>query len=91
MTPIPRSLDDLTPTWLTSAFRDAGVLLGGRGRVVEATAVRIGQEYGFTGVVGRLDVRYEDASGDLPGSLVAKLPAFQEARIVSDKLAAAML
>jgi hypothetical protein len=37
-------------------------------------AVRIGQEYGFTGVVGRVQVRYEDGSDDLPGSLVAKLP-----------------
>jgi Ecdysteroid kinase-like family len=70
--PIPRSLTDLTPTWLTSAFRDAGILPCGR--VVETTPVRIGQEYGFTGVVGRVQVGYEDASGDLPGSLVAKLP-----------------
>jgi len=70
--PIPRSLDDVTPQWLTSAFRGAGVLL--RGRVAETTPVRIGQEYGFTGVVGRVQVSYEDALGDPPGSLVAKLP-----------------
>jgi len=70
--PIPGTLVDLTPTWLTSALRDAQVLR--RGRVVETTVVRIGQEYGFTGVVGRVQVTYEDGSDDLPGSLVAKLP-----------------
>jgi hypothetical protein len=69
---IPRSLDDVTPQWLTSAFRDARVLLGGR--VVEATSVRIGQEYGFTGVVGRVHLGYEEATGDLPESVVVKLP-----------------
>jgi hypothetical protein len=70
--PIPHSLDDVTPQWLTSALRDATVLL--RGRVVETTPVRIGQQYGFTGVIGRVQVTYEDGSDDLPGSLVVKLP-----------------
>jgi aminoglycoside phosphotransferase (APT) family kinase protein len=70
--PIPRGLEDVTPEWVTGALRDGGALESGR--VVEATSARIGQDYGFTGVVGRLNVRYEDAAGDLPGSLVVKLP-----------------
>jgi Ecdysteroid kinase-like family len=70
--PIPQILDDVTPEWLTAALTEAGVLTGGR--VGEATSARIGQEYGFTGVIGRIRVSYENATGDLPGSLVVKLP-----------------
>jgi hypothetical protein len=62
--PIPQSVDEVTPEWLTAALREAGVLTGGR--VVEATSARVGREYGFTGVVRRIRVRYEDATRDKP-------------------------
>jgi hypothetical protein len=34
----------------------------------------VGEHYGFTGLVGRVRLQYEDADGDLPPSLIAKLP-----------------
>src|SRR5207247_474379 len=44
------------------------------GHVTEARWQRIGQDYGFTGVIGRVQLRYENAGGDAPASLIAKLP-----------------
>ena len=43
---------------------------------------RVGQEYGFTGLVARVRLRYEGASGDVPFSLIAKLPMALE-KVVS--------
>ena len=34
----------------------------------------MGEEYGFTGLVGRVELRYEEAAGELPASLIVKLP-----------------
>jgi aminoglycoside phosphotransferase (APT) family kinase protein len=45
-----------------------------RGRVAAARWERVGQEYGFTGLVGRVQLRYEHEVGDAPASLIAKLP-----------------
>ena len=36
---------------------------------------RVGEEYGFTGLVGRVRLRYEGAAGNPPASLVVKLPS----------------
>lgn len=70
--PTPAAPDHLTPEWLTSALTETKVL--SRGCVTAARWERIGQEFGFTGVVGRLRLRYDDESGSPPNSLVAKLP-----------------
>jgi Phosphotransferase enzyme family len=70
--PIPETPDELTPEWLTAALNLP------RGRVVAVEWERIGQEFGFTGVIGRLRLRYEGADADPPESLVAKLPMAQD-------------
>ena len=70
--PIPDTPADLTPEWLTTALTDSGVLAGEQ--VVGASWERVGQEYGFTGVVVRGELDYESAHDDLPASLIAKLP-----------------
>lgn len=69
---IPETPDGLTPEWLTAALTESGVLAGER--VVDTHSERVGEEYGFTGVVVRVELEYEPAREDLPGSLVAKLP-----------------
>jgi thiamine kinase-like enzyme len=74
---VPESLDDLTPDWLTLALSKAGVLP--RGRVTATRPERVGQQYGFTGVVARVEVDYEDEEGRPPRSLIAKLPMAQDA------------
>jgi hypothetical protein len=73
---VPETADDLTPTWLTAALAEAGVLR--QGAAAAAEWERVGQEYGFTGLVARVRLRYEGASGDVPSSLIAKLPMAQE-------------
>lgn len=62
----------MTPEWLTAALTETGVLR--TGRVVAAPWERVGQEYGFTGVVGRVSPRYADEDGEPPASLIVKLP-----------------
>jgi Phosphotransferase enzyme family len=73
--PIPETPDDLTPEWLTAALTESGVLAGDQ--VVDARRQRVGAEYGFTGIVVRIELEYEPARGDLPRSLIAKLPMAQ--------------
>jgi hypothetical protein len=70
--PIPELPEDVTPEWLTASLTEAGVLQGGR--IVTAPWERVGQEYGFTGLVGRVRLQYERARSDLPSSLIVKLP-----------------
>ena len=69
---IPENAEDVTPEWLTTALADAGELSAGR--VAAAAWERVGEEYGFTGLVGRVELSYEEAAGELPASLIVKLP-----------------
>ncbi len=63
--PIPESPDGLTPEWLSAALKE---------RVTAARWERVGEEFGFTGVVVRVELDYDRERGDLPKSLIAKLP-----------------
>jgi phosphotransferase family enzyme len=69
---VPETPDDLTPAWLTAALAETGVLR--RGSVAAVEWERVGGDYGFTGLVARVRLRYEGADGDAPPSLIAKLP-----------------
>lgn len=62
----------MTPDWLTAALSETGVLQ--QGRVAAASWERVGQQYGFTGLVVRIELLYEDEEVNPPASLVAKLP-----------------
>jgi hypothetical protein len=72
---IPATPAQVTPDWLTAALTNVGVLR--HGRVIAAPWERVGQQYGFTGVVGRVSFQYEGADGDPPSSLIMKLPMAQ--------------
>jgi hypothetical protein len=72
--PLPAVPDEVTPAWLTTVLRGAGVL-----RTAAVTAVDwevIGEEQGFTGVVARLCARYSggDPGATVPTTFVAKFP-----------------
>jgi hypothetical protein len=67
--PVARTIDELTPDWLTSTLRDAGRLT--QGRVVEVDAQPIGT--GQMSRVLRLTPTYEDTSEGGPSSLIVKL------------------
>lgn len=77
--PIPAGPEDLTPEWLSAALSETDVLQSGR--VAEVEWERVGAEYGFTGLVGRAHLRYEDGSGNSPRSLIAKLPMAETAEM----------
>src|SRR5918992_2774522 len=74
--PVPEAPRDLTPSWLTEALTETGVLR--KGAVAAAECERVGREYGFTGLVAKVRLRYERADGDEPRSLIAKLPMAEE-------------
>jgi hypothetical protein len=46
--------------------------------VAAADWERVGEEYGFTGLVGRIRLRYDGEDGDPPASLVVKLPSARD-------------
>ena len=67
---IPETPADLTPEWLTAALSRGGPAA----QVTEARWERVGQDYGFTGLVGRIHLRYESDGHGWPASCIAKLP-----------------
>jgi hypothetical protein len=68
---IPHAAGDLTPGWLTTVLRAAGVL--DAGRVVDVARTAIGADSGLTSEVVRLRPAYTGAEPGAPASLVAKL------------------
>lgn len=75
MTDVPRSLDDLTPAWLSEA-------LGAEVEAVHVTPIAEGE--GFMGRLGRVALTYSDvsAAAERPASVVAKLPTDDEGAVV---------
>ncbi len=69
---VPNTPAELTPTWLTAALAETGVVRDAAVRSAEWE--RVGQGYGFTGLVGRLRLHYDRAAGVAPSSIIAKLP-----------------
>jgi len=70
--PIPQASGELTPSWLTSALREAGVIRDAR--VMSVAAQTIGVGAGFVGDIARLRLTYDRVEPDAPPSLIAKLP-----------------
>jgi hypothetical protein len=69
---IPHKPEDLTPDWLTAVLLETGALRAGA--VTAAHWDRVGAEFGFTGLVGRVLLTYADADADAPASVIVKLP-----------------
>ncbi len=75
---IPTGRSGITPAWLNEALRASGVLKEDAVKSVQVTD--LGTGHGMTGEVMRLDVTWlddagdDEAAGDLPAHIVAKLP-----------------
>lgn len=69
---VPNTPAELTPRWLTAALAETGVVRDAA--VSSAEWERVGQGYGFTGLVGRLHLHYDRAADVAPASIIAKLP-----------------
>jgi len=69
--PIPNSLDDLTPEWMTAALGQHGI----DATATLVTPETIGEAAGANGVTMRLKVAYAAGSEPGPASMIIKLPA----------------
>ena len=69
---IPRRFEDITPAWLTSMFRESGVL--GVAAVRSIAVEPIGVGVGFLGQLARLRLTYDRLEDGAPPTLIAKLP-----------------
>jgi hypothetical protein len=72
VTGTPRSVDDISPAWLTAALRAGGAL---RDAVVTGRAIEpIGVGVGFLGQLARVRPTYDRPEASAPASVIAKLP-----------------
>src|SRR5947208_732353 len=78
---LPKSVDDITPEWLTAALHSSGAATG-TATAVDATPVGVG--VGLVGELHRLTPTWSD--GDGPASIIAKLPSSPSARFVAEML-----
>jgi len=69
---LPSTTEELTEEWLTKALREAGIIT--ESKVISFTASLIGQEWGFTGEISRIEPVYDFVEDKAPASLVVKFP-----------------
>src|SRR5262249_15142654 len=80
----PRSIADLTPSWLTWALRTGDCLT--RANVIGIAVQAIGQEMGFLDGLARLHLTYDHHEAGAPSSVVVKVPAREPAyRQIGDR------
>jgi len=72
---IPRTVDDVTPEWLTEVLRKDGAVDGTAVRSFGATQL----EGGVAGTVYRLTLQYTSSEMTAPDSVILKLPAADKA------------
>ncbi|MBK9613098.1 MAG: DUF1679 domain-containing protein [Dehalococcoidia bacterium] len=72
LTPLPPSIESLTPEWLTAALRNGGALP--EGSVTSFGHEIIGRVSGSSGTVARLKLQYSGAGPEAPATAIAKLP-----------------
>lgn len=76
MTPslaLPRTIPDVTPSWLTIALRTAGCL--SQANIVAIAVQPIGQEVGFLDGLARLRLTYDRNEAGAPSSVIVKIPS----------------
>ncbi len=66
----PRTVDEITPEWLTQVLRESGVNDGVSVASFEAT--NVGDTAGVAGVVTRLELLYNRTTLDAPSSVIVK-------------------
>ena len=70
---IPRTLGEITPSWLTQALNSTGTL--GGTSVASFAAETIAQGTGFMNQLFRLRLQYDSDDSELPRSVMVKLPS----------------
>ncbi|MDA1279236.1 MAG: DUF1679 domain-containing protein [Chloroflexi bacterium] len=67
----PRTVDEITPEWLTQVLRESGALR--KARIIASDAINIGFDQGAVAQVHRLELKYDKSTDDAPKHVVAKL------------------
>ena len=70
--PIPLTVEDFTPDWVTAALQSSGTLEDERVVAVEASP--LGEEFGFLGSLSRLALTYNRPRSGAPTTLVPSSP-----------------
>jgi len=70
--PIPATMDEVTPAWLTAALRAGGTIR--EATVTAAPRVQIGQGVGILGELARVALEYDRNEPGAPKTLIAKIP-----------------
>lgn len=70
---IPAGLHEITPAWLTAALKHKGS--SSHASVASYSVEQINEGKGFMNEIVRLTVVYDDERGDLPSSIIIKLPS----------------
>jgi hypothetical protein len=74
----PRTIDEITPEWLTKVLRESGAIDGAEVESFEAAT--IGDDQGIQGDVNRLSLAYDKQELGAPESLVVKLSVTDDER-----------
>ena len=74
--PIPLTVEDFTPDWLTAALQSSGTLEDKRVTAVDASPM--GEAFGFLGSLSRLELTYDRPRPGAPATIIAKFAAQAE-------------
>ncbi len=81
---IPRTIAEITPSWLTGALRTGGC--PSQANIVAIAVQTIGQEVGFLDGLARLHLTYDHVEAGAPASVVVKVPSREAAyRRIGDR------
>ena len=73
----PRTVDEITPEWLTQVLRDGGAIK--LARVESISATRMGEDSGVTSAINRLELTYDTPEHGAPTVLISKQAVTEEA------------
>jgi len=69
---LPAGPEEITPEWCTAVLRENTIISSGA--VVDVQTDIIGQDWGFTGVIARVQLQYASHEENAPSSVVIKFP-----------------
>ena len=72
MSDFPRTVENITPEWLTRALRDSGAIKQARVESIDASP--LGEDSGMTAAVSLLNIGYNRIEENAPRKIVAKHP-----------------
>ena len=69
----PRTVDEITPEWLTQTLRESGSVRGAESIIRSYATERIGGDQGLTSDVRRLQLSFNRESVEAPRTMIAKM------------------